>query len=1426
MCQQLVWFPLRRPAYTLEPERGAETGGWSSERATLGEARPRVLSKCYSDRDVGLMLLLFRPPSRTVWLWIAGMTISLGLFAAPVPAQPIVIAAPPRTASPVESPAKEPSPVAGLITESPGLDLPVADNSSTLQLRATWGGGRQALWRGRISVERGKILASRSLSLEPDAPVAQRLENDELVIEPLVPRSFDGVDLTLQAGADAELVIELSDESGSSAEPNRIPIRELFVRPQGWRLGEGDERFVIERAPGDDVRVMFRRDNLIFAPREVFEFTVNPGPILASEELASLVAEVKVLRSRSEELVDSARGAPLSSISNESGANQFRLTMPDAPGPYSLRIELVTRRGVSPFLRTRTLLSRTIDVIVVGTDSEPRSKEGTGLSGVPGLAAIGAQLPAPLRILPGTRSETQRDWATLHEIDPENPSWIERLQQWDAVNLVKRFASETLGSGNVTIEESPAGPVLRIPPGAWRAFPLPVDRRGDPHRLDIEYVAADLSSAMPHRAAVSFIEPDSLSWSNAVPAGVGLELRRVSGVSAPAADVTEVVAVYHWPKTRSPYVLVANLSKSQDLRIRRLRWSGGPSHLEPLTDSREALAVSTDSSAEPAAVPRRFVGPHLTPASLADLGFSERLIERDQGLPIEDWKYYDDAISRLIERMKASGMNAITLQVAGGGGGWYPSSTMRFGPRYDRGVFSIEGRDPIPKDVVELFLARFDAANLSVIPVFDFDAPFAEIESLRRGGAGREVDQVDEHGESRRRRAIEARDPRGYHDPLHPEVSAVLIDRVVEFMERYRDHSSLAGIGLRLGPGSHLFFGEPGWGASSNRIREFLQSRDSAVTAGPQETAALLRGETRDAWLVWRGAAVAELLGRIESRALGVESRRRLFLLGEDWYQGVSVTRKTQVVPRGRDPDSVAAALEAGVSLEAIQQSTRAVLLHGSTVVWNDTPGRRRVERALGANPLQQRGGNSSRIGLVTHRPPAPITIESLGQWIPLRGEGMASEIQPRAVAVGDLARKREAEALAAGDCWALVDEGWGLPVVASERDLAFRQIYAQLPQVLFENEGRELLANAVVPVVMRRGIGAADDLRYVVNPSPWPVKVEIKLRENGSDQAIVPLSVSRVMVRRGGAGTTVTLELDPYGLAAFRSQDRASSVTDIKVSMTEEVTPILQSELDRWLATVNELGVERAETLPLMNAGFERTMPTDLPEDWLRSREGVSAPQVEGALEGTRVARMMSEADVVWMRSGELPVPRSGRLSLQVRVRNRMADRQPNLRLAIEAMTPMGPYYQFAPIGDPQTCGPGREIGKDWTPFAVHFDDLPPEQVSELRIGFDLMNAGDVEIDQIVVLDGWLDDADQKVLFQRTSVARMRLQEGGVYGPYELLEGYWPRAILETEAVVSVPLEMPPAAAAPADVAEPTQQSRNPWDRVLQLVPNQRVLR
>jgi hypothetical protein len=121
------------------------------------------------------------------------------------------------------------------------------------------------------------------LGLEPDEPGSMDLGVQTIQIRQRSPRSYDGLDISVDAPLEAELRVRLTAADATDAPRDfRFKLAELVSgahpaeNDAAGRLDDLGNRLVIARAPGDLVRVDFERSSLVVAPGESFRFTVSP----------------------------------------------------------------------------------------------------------------------------------------------------------------------------------------------------------------------------------------------------------------------------------------------------------------------------------------------------------------------------------------------------------------------------------------------------------------------------------------------------------------------------------------------------------------------------------------------------------------------------------------------------------------------------------------------------------------------------------------------------------------------------------------------------------------------------------------------------------------------------------------------------------------------------------------------------------------------------------------------------------------------------------------------------------------------------------------------------------------------------------------------------------------------------------------------
>jgi hypothetical protein len=427
--------------------------------------------------------------------------------------------------------------------------------------------------------------------------------------------------------------------------------------------------------------------------------------------------------------------------------------------------------------------------------------------------------------------------------------------------------------------------------------------------------------------------------------------------------------------------------------------------------------------------------------------------------------------------------------------------------------------------------------------------------------------------------------------------------------------------------------------------------------------------------------------------------------------------------------------------------------------------------------------------------------------------------------------RQRFAESLAGHDAQILIDGGWMLPLGQEGAMQRFAAAYRQLPPVHFIDADE---SRSGQPVVFRWAAFEGKTYAYAVNTTPFPVSAQVRLAAS-PNCAMDDLSGSgrAGRLKSDDDGRSWVVELEPYGLAAV-----AFAEPDVKLLQPQASLPgdVAESIAQR----IRQLGA-RAVALrnpPLLkvleNPGFQsKPSEADPVPGWAVSKRlGVSimtdttlGHAAEPALGPAppQSARISSDGPIACLVSQPFAPPSTGRITMSIWLRVADPAHQPDLRLAVEGKLIGRDYYRYAVIGRPP--GPGQEgkpIGTTWSQYIVQFDDLPLDGLSQMRVRVDLMGAGEVWADDVQLFDLAFNETELRALYKLLTLADLNLQNGQVGDCMKLLEGYWPRFLMQN---VPLPPAVPalasrPAAEPPAD-DKPAEGQPSSWmDRVKGILP------
>jgi hypothetical protein len=182
-------------------------------------------------------------------------------------------------------------------------------------------------------------------------------------------------------------------------------------------------------------------------------------------------------------------------------------------------------------------------------------------------------------------------------------------------------------------------------------------------------------------------------------------------------------------------------------------------------------------------------------------------------------------------------------------------------------------------------------------------------------------------------------------------------------------------------------------------------------------------------------------------------------------------------------------------------------------------------------------------------------------------------------------------------------------------------------------------------------------------------------------------------------------------------------------------------------------------------------------------------------------------------LRSNPFAPPKTGRVSVAAWLRIKPGDQQPPLRIAVEGLENGREYYRYAAIGG---LTGGRPLTGEWSLFVLQVDDLPANSVESLRVRFDLLGPGGVQIDDVSVYDLAFDETERNSLAKEIARIDHQFKQGDVGGALTGLQGHWP-AFLESfvsDEAVAARARLRAAAAAVQPVTTPAEKRQGVLDR------------
>ncbi len=1294
-----------------------------------------------------------------------------------------------------------------------GMAAGSADDSlRPVRIRVQWGGGTPRGWTGQITIVHPEGAPGpvqpwpvdwQTLCLEPDAAALAHGTPDGIAIHEPRPVASDGIELTIHDWPRARLRVQLGPTATIDPDLNvEVAVADLLDAPHQVPLDGDGNRLTIAPAPGDPLRVTLAKTdatdsaaaNAVHRPGDVLRFRVDPL-IPLKPGAGDVELRLRLSAARQNTAID-AQATKLVSLSPPGGTAavggrlptpfagvDFELSLPAEEGVYEVTLEAVELRGLR---WTKPLASRVIQIV-----------------------AIADQPPA----------STNADWEILYELDPGSPRLHERLRRLPARGLaamplpavqlpamplpslsrptlplpklpevpvplpdmsamVPRFGG-LLASGHSVVAPHPLGPMLRLPPAvaagqpAWEALVIAAAREGMPHAVEIDYPTNQRATL-----AACILEADA--------AGALVEVRHAGGVevegqSQTAAPQMATHRFVFWPTSRNPVLVIANAGTGGPALVGGVRVLVGPSRLPP-TDAAEPAGAPRQTSSRPTYamlaepdLPRLYGGPGRPGPG---------------GRAFADWLTHLTAIRHSAETVSSQGLAGAVIAVYADGAAAWPTTLTRGAARWNAaGDASL---DPVPKDVLAAMTRVYAREGLSLIPSLRFDAAIPSLEAERAGETATGIVCVGGDGRPRQL-------PGGPHyNILDPRVQRAVETVIAELADRLRSNESVAGIAIELPHDGWLHLPGLAWGLDDATFARFLAAIDGSNLVPDEgrfaERARLVQGPLREEWLAWRTGQLAAFHARLTAIVAGTDGRWPLYVVPTTLFTSGDVAHRFR-------PQAAA------------RQAAADDLLREVGLITTLPDGIAHGGRLCFMSPHVFAGGASLTEQAVVMAANASLPLAFAAATAPQRGVAIVSrpltadltDVVPHgpfgAAAAGGVARLRIISGRQQGD------RELAASLVAADASIVFdmRPALTATTVPCLPRQAEELLPAGPLrlvdglpaPLVVRSVDAGGRTWMQIVNAAARPSTATVKLA--GSPSPALDAVTGTALAADAGHLRVPLAAWDVRAIVV----DGACRVEGVTVDYGDDVVATTGGRIEQLR---QRLGVLQApQPLEVLdNPGFEFGLARSSAPggqtaitgwELLEPRRGSltlvagipPAADPDGPLKQGRGLEFSSFNGLSTLRSNPFASPETGRISVAAWLRVKPGDPQPPLRIAVEGVEDGREYYRFAPIGG---LAGGRPLTASWSLFMLQVDDLPAGSVDSMRVRFDLLGPGGVQIDDVRVFDLAFDENERNSLAKEIARIDHQFKNGDVGGALVGLEGHWPAflaAFVSDEAVAAM---------------------------------------
>jgi hypothetical protein len=725
-------------------------------------------------------------------------------------------------------------------SEPPSESIPL-----DLNLRIVWGGSEPVDYLATIELDSGVLTGSQQLGIDTnDSSFALKDASNRIAIDDRGTR-FGGCDIRVEAKSNAVLKLRLQI---TDPKTNQIvvkeaswPLKSLRESPDLQEAGLNDCRLSIDRVPGDRLRVITSRSHLVYNAEEPLSIQIQPYALPWTSTVSQFECALFRAGDYSHPIFRKTRALSL----DTRGHGEPYDVLANAPkdeGVYELRFKLEPKRLLPGLLVKHTSIERVVQFVVYNT--APANKTAGRHASLNERELLEWQLQSQI---PLKSFETQTTTSRLvRQIEGSR-----RNPFMDVLKSLSPIPNDHFPAPRIDSNESQ----LSIGPGAiataWLANLVP----GEMHRLSLSTPSASaacriLISSTATRDPKSTESPfanEVFDISNS---------HSINHVVDPIASAgNETFEVLFWPNSRSAKIEVSNLNGNKVLGVASV-----------IVDVWEKPNAAHDAQSHKPTKPSSVLELHS--ANVRKVFGADPDSNSETGPPhYDDWRLYLRFAEQVANYCKANGFDSLATTVHAEGGSLFPTYKLNSNARLDTGTFSLDGRDPMRKDIVELMYRAMARHGIQFVPMLEMGSPIREMEEA--------IEKMDDKEFFQHRGSVAAANPHGHlYNPLSHRVQQSIANALDEFESRYRAHPNYQGYALRVKQPSHLIVSLPIDQTNTTILDRFSSTVVGNLPKDLSQREQFISQRMQAAYSQWTGESIADFLAKLKTqlRWVSVES--------------------------------------------------------------------------------------------------------------------------------------------------------------------------------------------------------------------------------------------------------------------------------------------------------------------------------------------------------------------------------------------------------------------------------------------------------------------------------------------------------------------------------------------------------------------------